>query len=111
MHLVKTFETQNSFHMLTEYCAGGELHGAIRTIPTVLSRRQAMFYTGSILLMLEALHERHVVYRDLKPENIMLDAQGYLKLIDFGTAKKAGSQLSANLHHGRYSSLHGSRNY
>mmetsp|Transcript_54411 Transcript_54411/g.99642 ORF Transcript_54411/g.99642 Transcript_54411/m.99642 type:complete len:1016 (+) Transcript_54411:77-3124(+) len=88
MHLVKTYETDKSFYMLTEYCAGGELHAAIRTIPTVLSRRQAMFYTGSLLLMLEALHDRNVVYRDLKPENIMLDQQGYLKLIDFGTAKK-----------------------
>lgn len=88
MHLVKTFETDKSFYMLTEYCSGGELHAAIRTIPTVLSRRQAMFYTGSLLLMLEALHDRHVVYRDLKPENIMLDSKGYLKLIDFGTAKR-----------------------
>lgn len=88
MHLVKTFETPKSFYMLTEYCAGGELHEAIRTITTVLSKKQSMFYIGSLLLMLEALHERHVVYRDLKPENIMLDSQGYLKLIDFGTAKK-----------------------
>jgi cGMP-dependent protein kinase len=88
MHLVKTFETTKSFYMLTEYCAGGELHGAIRTIHHVLSRKMAMFYIGSLTLMLEVLHERHVVYRDLKPENIMLDSQGYLKLIDFGTAKK-----------------------
>lgn len=88
MHLVKTFEFDKSFYMLSEYCSGGELHAAIRTISHVLSRRQAAFYTGSLLLMLEALHDRHVVYRDLKPENIMLDSQGYLKLIDFGTAKK-----------------------
>jgi len=93
--------------MLTEYCEGGELHGAIRTIPTVLSRRQAMFYTGSLLLMLEALHDRYVVYRDLKPENIMLDYQGYLKLIDFGTAKKNGPELPTDLHDGWHTALHG----
>merc|ERR1712228_1134531 len=88
MTLVKTFETPKSVYMITELITGGELHGAIRQIPTVLSRSHAQFYTGSLVIVLEELADRNIVYRDLKPENVMLDQQGYLKLIDFGIAKK-----------------------
>ena len=34
------------------------------------------------------LHSQGVVYRDLKPENLLLDKLGYIKVTDFGFAKK-----------------------
>ena len=39
-------------------------------------------------MALQYLHNDSVVYRDLKPENLLLDMIGYLKITDFGFAKK-----------------------
>lgn len=33
------------------------------------------------------LHDHSVLYRDIKPENILIDADGYIKLADFGLAR------------------------
>ena len=48
---------------------------------------KARFYIAEVLLALEHLHERGCVYRDLKPENILMDADGHLKIADFGLSK------------------------
>ena len=54
------------------------------------------FYAAEIVLVLEFLHNvEGIAYRDMKPENILIDAEGHLKLVDFGFAKKVEGRESA----------------
>lgn len=34
------------------------------------------------------IHSKGYMFRDLKPENLLLDSHGYLKITDYGFAKK-----------------------
>ena len=41
-----------------------------------------------ITLGLEYCHTNNIIHRDIKPENLVLDKKGYVKITDFGIAKK-----------------------
>ncbi|KAJ7782387.1 kinase-like domain-containing protein [Mycena maculata] len=57
-----------------------------------MSLRNALFYSGQLVLALHALHKRGVVHLDIKPENLLVGADGNLLVIDFGLARKLDSQ-------------------
>jgi protein kinase A len=74
-----------------DYCPGGEVFSYLRKAKR-FDENTSRFYAAEIVLILEFLHEREgVAYRDLKPENLLLDAEGHIKLVDFGFAKRLGN--------------------
>ncbi|CAO3611196.1 unnamed protein product [Mucor hiemalis] len=87
VQLYCTFQDHENLFMLQEYVIGGELFRHLRKSGR-FPNDTARFYAAQIVLALEYLHSKDIIYRDLKPENILLDQRGYIKITDFGFAKK-----------------------
>lgn len=85
--LFATFKDDNEIHFMMEPVMGGELYSLMQR-KVVFSTPEAHFYTAIVVETLAYLHHKNYVYRDMKPENLLLDADGYIKLVDFGFAKK-----------------------
>eukprot|EP00238_Polyblepharides_amylifera_P006267 CAMPEP_0196579758 /NCGR_PEP_ID=MMETSP1081-20130531/24493_1 /TAXON_ID=36882 /ORGANISM="Pyramimonas amylifera, Strain CCMP720" /LENGTH=934 /DNA_ID=CAMNT_0041899429 /DNA_START=182 /DNA_END=2986 /DNA_ORIENTATION=+ len=87
MHLIKTFRDKRRVYFLIEPLLGGELFSHLADANTFTEDR-SRFYAACVILGLNHLHSKGIIYRDLKLENLLLDKKGYVKIVDFGFAKK-----------------------
>ena len=81
-----SFQTPENLYMILDYCPIGDLSYQIQL--NLFEEDEAKFYIAELILAIEYLHRHDIIYRDLKPENILIDADGHVKLADFGLAKE-----------------------
>jgi len=97
--LVATYQDRDCLYMLMDLVQGGELwslvYEKVRETAHLRARgfgcfdeAAATFYAGCVVAAFEHIHGYGIAYRDLKPENLLVDARGYVKVIDFGFAKQ-----------------------
>lgn len=87
LRLYGTYQTKNELCFVSEVVENGDLFNAIYNGDR-LTHQSCVFYGACIVLALDYIHRKNVVYRDLKPENIMIGSNGYPKIIDFGLSKQ-----------------------
>jgi len=100
-NLVRIYDigSDGDLHYLTmEVVRGESLRARIRRGPLAIA--DALDVVAGILRGLDALHALGTIHRDVKPENVLLDADGHVKLADFGLARlmdEEGSTVSGAL--------------
>lgn len=89
--MLGTFQDSSNIYIVLEYVQGGELFSYLRRSGR-FANHVARFYAAEVVLAFEDLHSKDIIYRDLKPENLLIDAEGHIKITDFGFAKVVPDQ-------------------
>lgn len=85
------FQSGSRLGLILEYCEGGNLAQHLQRHKR-FSEFQARNYICEVIIAIEELHRRNIIFRDLKPDNVVLDGDGHVKLTDFGLSKEAVKQ-------------------
>ena len=87
LNLIFCFQTEERINFVMPFIPGGELFQHLKKVKH-FGELKAKFYSAQMALAIQHLHDNGYIYRDLKPENVLIDEKGYLRLTDFGLAKK-----------------------
>jgi serine/threonine-protein kinase len=86
-------EAEGTYYIAMEYLDGRSLKELIVArgpAPVHI----AIDYARQILAAIRFAHRHGIVHRDIKPHNVLVDAEGRLKVTDFGIARAGASQMT-----------------
>ncbi|MDO3412841.1 serine/threonine-protein kinase [Saccharibacillus sp. CPCC 101409] len=91
-------EAEGRAFLVMEYIEGRNLDECVRAAGGRIGISFLLEFALRICEVLEYLHAQSppVVFRDLKPGNVMIGPDGAIRLIDFGIARSAGPEKSAD---------------
>ena len=90
VNLLDVGEEDGYRYLVMEYMRGRTLKDII-TERGALPEKVAGEIAIRILSALQHAHDNGIIHRDIKPENVLVNAQGMIKVSDFGIARVAGS--------------------
>ena len=88
VNFVKTMKNKKWVFILQEYVKGKNFDNYLMNRKNFKNIKELIFYGGCLFHMLKYMTKRRICHRDIKPKNIMIGTDGYLKLLDFGCARK-----------------------
>ncbi|XP_076263093.1 serine/threonine-protein kinase gek isoform X1 [Rhynchophorus ferrugineus] len=87
-HLHYAFQDESNLYLVMDYYCGGDLLTLLSKFEDRLPEDMARFYIAEMVLAIDSIHRLGYVHRDIKPDNVLLDANGHIRLADFGSCLK-----------------------
>ncbi len=84
-NLKYALQDEDNLYLIMDLMLGGDLKFHLINAGKFTEKR-ARFYAAQVLLGLEHVHQKSVIYRDMKLENVLLDHLGHCRLSDLGLA-------------------------
>ena len=81
-------EAEGATYMAMEWVEGSTLSAILEATFGPLAPKRAMGIAQAIASALAAAHAKEIIHRDLKPGNVIIAADGTVKVLDFGLAKR-----------------------
>lgn len=94
-NIVKVYDvsvTDQLQYIVMEYIDGITLKEYLKQRGGALTWKEVIHFATQVLSALEHAHSKGIVHRDVKPQNIMLQADGSIKMMDFGIARFSRAQ-------------------
>ncbi|XP_077284001.1 serine/threonine-protein kinase gek [Arctopsyche grandis] len=88
------FQDDNNLYLVMDYYCGGDLLTLLSKFEDRLPEEMSKFYIAEMILAIHSIHELRYVHRDIKPDNVLLDANGHIRLADFGSCLRLGDDGS-----------------
>lgn len=79
------FMDEERLYLIMDLMTGGDLKYHLNH-DGIFEENRARFYSAQILLGIQHIHEKGIIYRDLKLENVLMDDRGHVKISDLGLA-------------------------
>ena len=87
VHVSDLFMEFGTVYYVMDYIDGESLADIMNNEGKPFSEKDVMRMLPQILNALKEVHKNKLLHLDIKPENIMLDRDGRIRLIDFGSSK------------------------
>ncbi len=94
-NIVKVYDvsvTDQLQYIVMEYIDGITLKEYLKQRGGALTWKEVVHFATQVLSALDHAHTKGIVHRDVKPQNIMLQADGSIKMMDFGIARFSRAQ-------------------
>ena len=87
VRVIDIFQENNTAYTVMEFVNGETLKQRVQRLGA-LEEKEAMLLINQLLDAVEAVHAKGMLHRDIKPDNILINPEGRVVLIDFGSARE-----------------------